>query len=235
METNKPILFRAWKARVILDWDFLTNGPMQTRRLRGLEYVNEYATRGRLSGDSPLGPLGYRGLEISNYYLKPEVKRDFKKYPGHYHWFLGMKIDPLLSAFTGEEREEINPISAKCPYGGAGDMLWVRENYTAFGFEKEKPTGIPKTANIRYQADGDGPYYWRPNIFMPKWMSRISLRITRVWAEVINTISLEDARREGVEGPAYQESFFKAIQAINGKGALSQWAWVIEFERIDHG
>ena len=60
---ERPIILSAESVRAILD-----GAKTQTRRLRGMEDVNSYP--GSLQGDSPLGPLGYRGLEHSDYYLK---------------------------------------------------------------------------------------------------------------------------------------------------------------------
>lgn len=111
METNKPILFQPWKAKAILDWDFEANGPMHTRRFTGLEYVNSY--RGRVS---------YRGIEISDKYIHPKQKPHYRKFPHHWHWFLGKQ-----GKLKNTTLPELHILSVKCPYGGAGDTLWGRE------------------------------------------------------------------------------------------------------------
>lgn len=87
------------------------------------------------------------------------------------------------------------------PYGG---RLWVRETwYTEPKYNDYRPSEIVEGAPIWYIADwpdsdthsGDGKT--RPSIFMCRWMSRINLRIKRVWVEQVQDISEEDACAEG--------------------------------------
>lgn len=249
-KTHKPILFQPWKASAILSWDFEANGPMHTRRFTGLEDVNQY--KGRLSGeDSSLGPLGYRGLEISDYYIHPKYKAHFRRFPHQWHWFLGVQSKEF---FKGEFRDEINPIPIKCPYGGGGDTLWGREawrvtsrshfhtdnfqrvtlEYAGQATQGPLTKTFDRPAGERLPGDGNRPLSWRPSIFLPKWASRITLQITSVRVEIVNTISENDAWREGVvsESGDYRGAFLKAFEEIHGPGALNKWAWVIEFVRL---
>ena len=252
METNKPILFQPWKAKAILDWDFEANGPMHTRRFAGLEDVNQY--KGRLAGeDTPMGPVGYRGLEISDSYIHPKQKSHFKKFPHHWHWFLGKQ-----GKFKNTTLPELNILSVKCPYGGAGDTLWGREawrvtsrshfhadNYQRVTFEYAGQAGkgpLTKTfdrpAGERLPGDGNRPLSWRPSIFLPKWASRITLKILSVRAEIISNISEDDAWREGVfftpamGGLGYRDNFLSIFEEMHGPDSLNKWAWVIEFVKI---
>jgi hypothetical protein len=84
-----------------------------------------------------------------------------------------------------------------CPYGQPGDLLWVRET------TKEDCWG--STSFAVYCADSALSriewWYSRkvcPSIFMPRWASRITLRIKSVRVERLNQISREDAIAEGV-------------------------------------
>lgn len=92
---------------------------------------------------------------------------------------------------------------------------------------------------------------WRPAIHMPRWASRITLEITGVRVERLNTISEEDARAEGVEKmhggfwrhyqPGWTQhqlsargSFVTLWKSIYGEESWNsnQWVWVVEFRRV---
>jgi hypothetical protein len=86
----------------------------------------------------------------------------------------------------------------RCPYGGPGDALWVRE---CFSYET-------------LDVDGNGflpPWYWadgnptsgdftrpKPSIHMPRWASRLTLQVADVRVERLNDISEADAVAEGL-------------------------------------
>jgi len=125
-----------------------------------------------------------------------------------------------------------------CKYGQPGDLLWVRETWARHA------SGVDYAADFaavsRPQA---GP--WRPSIHMPRWASRITLRITDIRVERLQDISEDDARAEGCD-PArwidetdvgmegYREGFAKLWNKINGPGAWEEnpWVWVVAFERV---
>ncbi|MDB5814011.1 MAG: hypothetical protein JWN23_1128 [Rhodocyclales bacterium] len=117
-------------------------------------------------------------------------------------------------------------IRAACPYGNAGDQLWVRETF--YCDHCFYPEGTPDSCHYRvvegqhvplsleekradmlqtmyYRADGDpefeapeGPTPWRPSIHMPRWASRILLEVTGVRVESLQEISDADAIAEGI-------------------------------------
>ena len=111
----------------------------------------------------------------------------------------------------------------KCPYGVAGDRLWVRETWGDLDyyqgnvaihvlkdsngvehdivysaecqgyFEWTDEVGFPE-----YRKDGTEASRWRPSIFMPRWASRILLEVTDVKVERLQDITEEDAIKEGM-------------------------------------
>ena len=223
-----PIIFGGERVRATLE-----DRKTMTRRTRGLECVNSYP--GLLSGDSGgLGSLGYRGLEKTDYNLKPSAKKEFRKNPGIFHWFLGMSKDG----------RELNPIPVKCPYGQPGDRLWVRETWKIEKdslWEKEE---VYYRADFRYLAPGEnGP--WRPSIFMPRRLSRINLEIVAIRVERLQDITEQDIIAEGIHREiggwgntfGYYTNAFKTLwDRINGGRGygfeLNPWVWVIEFARV---
>jgi hypothetical protein len=103
----------------------------------------------------------------------------------------------------------------KCPYGGHGDRLWVREtwrrSFSQFGqlpdgiefkannllvyFDKSDRGVQAKNAATEKSLPRDGR--WRPSIYMPRWASRITLEITDVRVERIQEITAKDCIQEG--------------------------------------
>lgn len=94
----------------------------------------------------------------------------------------------------------------KCPYGKPGDTLWVRETFSG----PYVMTGVPPSQwvdgllmpDIWYWADGDPKEGdWtipKPSIHMPRFASRLTLKITDIRVERLQDISEEDAKAEGV-------------------------------------
>jgi hypothetical protein len=187
-----------------------------------------------------------------------------------------------------EHSEDGGPCQRTCPYGKPGDTLWVREAFCAHWCEppRDAPqsyrivTGdelppikqengdlyqpVPSDVmTVWYGAEGDKPFHmkWRPSIHMPRWASRITLRITDIRVERLQNIegqhpSESDAIAEGVravhhgDGEYYYSAFrdepnpknwcdpadaFKELwNKINGPGAweANPWVWVVAFERV---
>lgn len=135
------------------------------------------------------------------------------------------------------------------PYGAPGDRLWVREAFTHI-----TGNGI----RVHYRADGEptdrdgrvlptepGLPRWRPSIFMRRSESRITLEVTGVRVERLQSINAIDAIREGVVHDArdtwdgnvtYPLVRFRSLwEQINGPKSwdANPWVWVVEFKRID--
>jgi len=127
----------------------------------------------------------------------------------------------------------------RCRYGATGDQLWVRETWAGHA------PGIDYAADFAVICPPQaGP--WRPSIHMPRWASRITLRITDIRVERLQDISEDDARAEGCPYPAERagrfvdrdetaKTWFKSLwNSINGRGAWEEnpWVWVVAFERV---
>jgi hypothetical protein len=162
------------------------------------------------------------------------------------------------------------PHALKCPYGGIGDRLWVRETWqavrvavnpeTGYGDRIYYPRDIPKSSEngwwaVAYAADPAWPgtesreergFPWRPSIFMPRWASRLSLKITDVRLEQLQSIRPGDIGEEGLpvdytvpDHPwaleTEQREAFKALwDGLNAKKApwaKNPWVWAITFAR----
>lgn len=93
-----------------------------------------------------------------------------------------------------------------CPYGVPGDRLWVRETW--FDNGSDWNGNSDKTpARCVYRADGEFCDHfpedymhakWTPSIHMLRWASRITLEITGVRCERLQSISEADALAEGI-------------------------------------
>lgn len=144
----------------------------------------------------------------------------------------------------------------RCPYGAPGDRLWVRETFALVPATAYRASaGVNQTVNPSdthesaiYRACFDrasGGVVWKPSIHMPRWASRLTLKVTDVRVERLRDISEEDARAEGChdsDGAPTQELSGTARGAyallwdeINGKTAKwssNPWVWAITFEVI---
>lgn len=174
-----------------------------------------------------------------------------------------------------------DPVKAKCPYGQVGDVLWVRECFYQFGHWEPVPGVKTKTGRMKWKfiadsnqiLDADNPpesyrkgrhhkdpetkaWHKRLGRFMPRWASRIDLKITGVRVEHLQEISHDDANTEGVQvwidsfkssGSYHQNgqlqaypvtAFARMWDEINGSThpwEANPYVWVVEFERLEKG
>jgi hypothetical protein len=136
------------------------------------------------------------------------------KFPGEFSpWKNGERLPTIL-----------------CPYGAAGDRLWVRETWAHYqtvnsirrydgacssevsdGLAGYKADGFDTIEGFREhiramsgldleEVEINGNR-WRPSIHMPRWASRLTLSITDVRVEQLQEISANDAAVEGWPGP----------------------------------
>jgi hypothetical protein len=145
------------------------------------------------------------------------------------------------------------------------DTLWVREAFALGHYydDEGKPIGdlrpfYAATMDVGRWYDPDADQWrdrprWRPSIHMPRWASRITLRVTGVRVERLHDISEEDAIAEGVLVGQLPGCFHSGIgtldvewrstathafehlwESINGPGTWDANPWVvaISFERL---
>jgi hypothetical protein len=163
-----------------------------------------------------------------------------------------------------------------------GDRLWVREGFEmatdGAGNEIARYLATPEIITIydpmirdvywsgratSRDLDG-GDLVWRKMspLFLPRWASRITLEVTAVKVERLQSISAADAMAEGITIPTtsfeenkrrlkearelaggfdtgnckYAVVVFKELwESIHGKGSWSAnpWLWCISFRRVD--
>ncbi len=109
-------------------------------------------------------------------------------------------------------------VRSQCPYGQAGGLLWVREEWRFLGTNMNRlgRTHSQQDGIFEYRADGSKndmlarPWQdienlmktkhgdrWRRAIHMYKWVSRITLEIVSVKVERVQDISRNDIVCEG--------------------------------------
>lgn len=122
----------------------------------------------------------------------------------------------------------------KCPFGKAGDLLWVRETFSKYD------DGLVYRAT---HEQLDGVTKWTPSIHMPRWASRLTLKITNVRVERVQDISTDDIKSEGIiqRFPNVNDKFTPKILmgafmelwgSIYNNWGDNPWVWVYDFEVI---
>lgn len=139
-------------------------------------------------------------------------------------WYLQTLFLHATGRFTFAPRNPIHAITdsdiieVKCPYGKAGDLLWVREtNFDARNFN-DAPLFINGPA-FYYKADGSfiGDHKWKPSIHMPKAAARIWLQVEKISVERLQDISEEDAIAEGIMPANNSKSLFVSYDEYSMK------------------
>jgi hypothetical protein len=175
------------------------------------------------------------------------------------HDFLGGiqedKDDPLNWGFENPDvmAHFVTLPEQRCAHGRVGDTLWVRENFRfGAGYDNVKPSAVPKESFVKvwYEADGETPPHGfgkqRPSIFLPRYFSRLTLKITDIRVERLQSISDSDAVAEGVRdlgdgvgemnmSYGIQKALFCNLwKKINGAASWDSnpFVWVIGFERV---
>ncbi len=169
--------------------------------------------------------------------------------------------DPFFECWRFEETTGLDrkAVELQCPYGRAGDRLWVKEGLRRTDWEGMPEGGVVYAADDSPAWDLTRPCVWGwksrslPSMYCPRGLSRIRLEVMHVKVERLQDISGDDARREGIDLPrcgcevclrspmmcpadagVHIEEFWHLWDQINGKKALwsaNPWVWVVEFRR----
>nr|WP_041930735.1 hypothetical protein [Pantoea ananatis] len=237
---ERPILLNAEMVRAVLD-----GRKTQTRRII----------------QSPAKNMQVRGHECISY-----------RAPGD-KWYQDYVFSMRDRSGTWQDYKH-EQFLAKCPFGAVGDRLWVRETFRVHSRATDVATLVYKASEQQSWTQQvhrvpiekcNKPAVidtWTPSVHMPRWASRITLEITGVRVERLNSISHRDACREGLfreeynwrenEFPlddiAYRTSsaaktryscpkrcFQELWQSIYGVDSwqANPWVWVIEFKRVE--
>lgn len=126
----------------------------------------------------------------------------------------------------------------ECPYGQAGDRLWVRETWA------QGISYTPSLRRIAYRAtEPNLDATWKPSIHMKREHSRLTLEITDVRVERLDEINEDDCLAEGIptwRGPdlerTVRESYRDLWDSLNAKRGfgwdVNPWVWVIAFRTV---
>ncbi|MHC4644289.1 MAG: hypothetical protein ACYTBJ_02215 [Planctomycetota bacterium] len=112
------------------------------------------------------------------------------------HWC--HRVDEKLGS---EWLNHVGDYRRYCPYGQPGDMLYVKEHFRLRSQYDHLPPSQCDGAMVYYEVDetsivADGRF--RHARFMPRWASRLTLRLTDVRVERVQSISEADAFAEGI-------------------------------------
>lgn len=162
--------------------------------------------------------------------------------------------DPRTHFWAADSSDTLLDWAVPCPYGEAGDRLWVRETWqhSNHPFGPYEP-GCMVFHRADYLDDPLGPDLerspdeirrdWRPSIHMPRSACRLELEVTGVRVERLQAISNADAKAEGAVGTDwghgmdyggdanYLLPYRRIWEDINGAGSwdANPWVWVVEF------
>ncbi len=134
-----------------------------------------------------------------------------------------------------------------CPYGLAGDRIWVREDMhidnhvnLCLRYSDNILVTIPqkikeqtKIGLLALSCKYKGPANKIPAYDMPRWASRINLKITKIKVARLQEISSLEASMEGLKGGIISEfvCVWDLIHTKKYRWKDNPYVWVIDFTR----
>jgi len=162
-------------------------------------------------------------------------------------------------AFWLRDARMTEPRTWRCPFGAAGDLLWVRETWCGPTVDEVKAGALPLWVYRATHGDEDGLVErWRSPIFMPRRASRITLAVESVRVERVQAITDADIAAEGVTTEAARMLWNQApaarrraagwpLQTFHPRDAwrlgwmvlhgaeswtANPWVWAVTFQRV---
>ena len=118
-----------------------------------------------------------------------------------------------------------------CPFGVAGDRLWVRERFAVSG-EGVVYSADPVKKRMSFQ--------WQQSRYLPREFSRVLLEVLATRPEQLQSITETDALSEGhPEGEAlapiawFHRLWDRLTMAEPLRWAANPWVWVVTFRVIE--
>lgn len=178
---------------------------------------------------------------------KTQTRRVIRKQPPDGHFIEGCPwVDSGFALWRGtsfpKDHQGCTCERVGNPYGDTGDLLWVRESWCWPG--EEFPAYRADIEAVKsLEAILAFKLKWSPSIHMPRWASRITLRIKLIEPQRLQDISKDDAIAEGIESimDKYGETYYihnyrELWDSLNAKRGFgwdnNPWVWAITFEVI---
>ena len=170
------------------------------------------------------------------------------------------KVDKWYAECLNSGQRWIDNVAYTCPFGVIGDRLWVKETFCYIARSSEGPMPI---SSISYRADRDINVksafdgQWRSPATMPRWASRINLKIVGINVAKRFDLTEQAATAEGFKATnsefggcknplrahecpfgcncfSARENYAHALVIKHGVDTLdyNPWTWVLEFKLL---
>lgn len=153
---------------------------------------------------------------------------------------MGFVFNGYAHGIGSDHRETMNniikrPVKAGCP-ANIGDLIYVRETWADAGANAPELTlykaNYPEHVPAHYEnVPSLSEIKWTPSIHMPRWASRLTLKVTDVRIETMKELR-QDHEQISREGFGSFPQFRHIWRKIYGQCEPGDLVWVIEFEVI---
>jgi hypothetical protein len=160
--------------------------------------------------DSPVRPIIFSPemIRLIQAGEKTQTRRVVIPLPQH---VLRVDTSSPRITLTARVNEAGKPQRIRCPHA-VGDVLWIRESWTAtfqsagkqdahWSVARRADRTERRCTSIQYEADTELPHQsgeWVSPIFMPRWAARLAIRIEKVRVEPLQDMSAFDVGGEGL-------------------------------------